>query len=227
MALRGERDAATAERERLAARAETGAGWALCALLRGGWRRGLVITPAHRDRVAREIRATWPRADRRDRACAAGLAALAALARRRGCPMVAHLADALGLLPGPPLLRAMGLPGDAVARDRTLQQRADAWWEAAQSDDDDDDELYPRPGVRDVRDVADLAPPWTALAAGEREELLAAVMGGGYAPWSPVGGGRRASTAASSAEGDTPIARASRKIVRNDGLFSPRSSSPT
>jgi len=188
MALPGERDAATVERERLAGRAETGAGWALCALLRGGRRRGhprralaaaarrgLVITPVHRDRVAREVRATWPRADRCDRASAAGLAALAALARRRDCPTVAHLADALGLLPGPPLLRALGLPGDAVARDRALQQRADAWWEAAQSDDDDDDEFSPRPGVRDVLDVADLAPPWTALAAGARKALLAAL----------------------------------------------------
>jgi hypothetical protein len=88
---------------------------------------------------------------------------------------VAHLADALGLLPGPPLLRAMGLPGDAVARDRALQQRADAWWEAAQSDDDVENELYPRPRMRDVLDVADLAPPWTDLAVGTRKALLAAL----------------------------------------------------
>ena len=184
----GGRDAATVAREGRAARVATGDGWALFALMRGGRRRGhtrralaaaarrgLVITPAHLDRVARAIRATWSRDYRGDHACAAGLAGLAAAARRRGSPTLAHLADALGLLPGPPLLRALGYAGDVVARDRALQRRADADWEAALPDDDEDDAYPPRPRMRDVLDVVDLAPPWTDLTADERAALLVAV----------------------------------------------------
>ncbi len=126
--MHGGRDAATVAREELAARVATGDGWALFALMRLGRRgrtrralaeaarRGLVIMPAHLDRVARAIRATWPRDDRGDRACA-----------------------------------------------------------AARPDDDEDDEYLPRPRLRDVLAVVDLAPPWTDLTAGERAALLVAV----------------------------------------------------
>jgi len=166
-----------------AADVPAGDAWALFHHMRWGARRGQVrralataarcgwaITPVQLERAARVLRAVMPRADRPARAAAAGLAGLAAVARHRSCPTLAHLADALGLNPGPPLLRALGYPGDAVARERAVQRLADARWAARAADDDDGYDARPA-----SLDVAELAPHWATLPPPERAALLAAV----------------------------------------------------